>query len=119
MPYSVRLDRDRMLIAIALNGDVGDEELRSLSRDARAHPEMAAGIAILYDCSGVASVAVTRELVHDLGIRARNDTNRVAFVAPSPVAFGLARMYQIVSGGEGRMQIFADRAQAIEWLKGS
>jgi hypothetical protein len=64
-----------------------------------------------YDCSGLASIAVSRELVHDLGVRACNDTNRVAFVAASPVAFGLARMYQIVSRGEERMQILAERAR--------
>ena len=117
MPFSVQLDRERHLIVISAEGDVGDTDLEALSKTARAMPEVATGIGVLYDCSGLSSVSVTRGLVQELGMRARNDTNRVAFVAPTPVAFGLARMYQIISGGEDRMQIFPDRDTALAWLK--
>jgi hypothetical protein len=117
MPFSVRLDPERHLIAISLEGDVGDEDLNGLSRAVRAHTELAAGIGVLYDCTGISSVGVTRELIYRMGIRARNDINRVAFVAASPVAYGLARMYQIVAAGDERMQIFAEEAAAVAWLK--
>lgn len=101
---------------ISIQGDVGNQDLISLSEAARAEPALATGIDVLYDCTGVASVGVTPDLIHQLGARARADTNRVAFVADTPVAFGLARMYQIVSGGEERMQIFPDRESALAWL---
>jgi hypothetical protein len=119
MPFSVRFDPDRHLIAIALEGDVGDEDLKALSRAVRAHGELAAGVGVLYDCTGVASLDVTRELIYQLGMRARNDTNPVAFVAATTAAFGLARMYQIIAGGDERMQIFSDEAEAVAWLKRS
>jgi hypothetical protein len=117
MPFSVRLDQERHLIAISLEGDIGDEDLNALSRAVRAHPELAAGMSVLYDCTAAASTDVTRDLIYQLGKAARDDTNKVAFVAATPVAYGLARMYQIVAGGAERMQIFSDEAAAEAWLK--
>ncbi len=116
MPFAVHIDRERCLIVIEARGEIGDADLLSLSKGVRSEPALQSGAVVLYDCSELTSVVVTRELVHELGIRARKDTNRVAFVAKAPVAFGLARMYQIISGGEDRMEIFPDRESALRWL---
>jgi hypothetical protein len=119
MPFSIRLDPDSQMVVISLQGEIGDEDLIALSRTARAYPEVGAGIDVLYDCSAVTTLAVSRELIQQLGTRARDDTNRVAFIASTPVAYGLARMYQIISGGEERMLIFDNEAAAMAWLKGA
>jgi hypothetical protein len=117
MSISVRMDRDCRLIWISLEGDVGDADLSAISRAARSHPKAAAGIGVLCDCTAVAGTAVSRDLIQELGTRARSHTNRIAFVTAAPVVFGLARMYQIVSDGDERMQFFVDRSAALSWLK--
>jgi hypothetical protein len=119
MPFDVRIDSESQLILVTLHGDIGDVDLNALSRAVRALPEFAGGKSILYDCSPVASVSVTQALIQQLGMRAQNDTNPVAFIAPSPIAFGLARMYQIIASGDDRIEIFEDEAKARAWLKRS
>src|SRR5215472_8037232 len=113
MPFSVRLDQDFRLIWISLQGNVGDDDLSAASRAVRAHPEVAAGIGLLYDCTAIAGWAISRDLIHEIGAEARKDTNRIAFVASTPAVVGLARMYQIVSDGDERMRIFPDRSAAL------
>lgn len=119
MPFSVQVDAARDLIRIALTGSVQDADLLGLSRAVRAEPAVQAGTPVLYDCRGVTDVGVSSSLIRDLGVRAREDRNRIAILAATPVAIGLARMYQIVSGGEERMQIFPDEAAALHWLLGA
>jgi hypothetical protein len=42
----------------------------------------------------------------------------VAIIAPRPVGFGLARMYQILSDPENtRMHVFTSAEEAMAWLK--
>ena len=119
MPFSVDVDRARGLVRICVEGSVRVAELLELSRTARAEPLIQAGAAVLYDCRGVTDVGVSSTLIHTLGARARQDTNRVAFIAETPVAIGLARMYQIVSRGEERMRVFGTEDAALQWLLGS
>jgi hypothetical protein len=119
MPFNVRFAPEPQLILITLHGDIGDGDLMELSRAVRALPELAAGHAVLYDCSSVASVGVSQALIQQLGMGARQDTNPIAFIAPSPIAYGLARMYQIIAGGDDRIEIFEGESEAREWLKRS
>jgi|SRR5579863_2484083 len=117
MPATVSVDQDRQLIRISLDGAVSDLDLIALSCGVRSEGAFSAGWPVLYDCSGATEVQVTADLVRSLGLGARRDRNRVAFVAPNAAAFGLARMYQIVSDeGFGRVQVFANREEALAWL---
>jgi len=118
MPFSVTVDREHRLIRIALRGAVSDEALLALSAQVRNDPAMAEGFDVLYDCRGATELTVTGDLIRNMGRRARGDKNRVAFVAATPSAFGLARMYQMVAEAEDRIRIFEDEAPAIAWLMG-
>jgi hypothetical protein len=104
---------------IALEGSVGDADLMELSKTVRAEPALQRGIGILYDCRGVTDIGVSSELIGEMGVRARKDTNRIAFIANSPVAVGLARMYQVLSEGHARIEIFSEEATALDWLLGT
>jgi hypothetical protein len=42
---------------------------------------------------------------------------RVAIYAPRPIAFGVSRMYQMLSSSGGALAVFADREQALAWLR--
>lgn len=43
----------------------------------------------------------------------------IAVVAPNPVVYGLNRMFQLVSGADGRLSVFWNREAAIAWLYSS
>jgi len=40
----------------------------------------------------------------------------IAVVAPSPVVYGLNRMFQLVSNADTRLAVFWDRAAALGWI---
>lgn len=40
----------------------------------------------------------------------------IAVVAPTPVVYGLDRMFQLVSGTDERLSVFWDRGTAMAWL---
>jgi hypothetical protein len=116
MPFSLRVDRDRRLIFIAFDGDVSNDTLIELSDAVRSEPALEDGYGVFYDCRGAAAINVTGDLVRDMGRRAKPDTNRIAMIATTPAAFGLARMYQMLSEGEDRIRIFHGEAEALAWL---
>jgi hypothetical protein len=118
MPSIVSVDEAPRLIRISLTGTVVDADLIHLSKVVRSEPAFAAGWPVLYDCSAITENRITAELVRSLGAGARSDRNTVAFVAPNPTAYGLARMYQIVSdAGPDRVQVFVSVEQAMAWLQ--
>jgi len=43
---------------------------------------------------------------------------RVAIFAPRPLAFGISRMYQMLSTSGGALAVFSDRKKALAWLRG-
>ena len=45
--------------------------------------------------------------------------SRVAVYAPRPVAFGVSRMYQMLSHSGGALGVFTDRDKALTWLRNS
>jgi len=117
MPISVSVDEVRRLISISIEGTIGEADLRALGARVRGDPAFAAGYPILYDCTGAAAILASGEFVYNMGANARADKNRIAFVATSPTAFGLARMYQIVADESGkRIQVFATPEEALGWL---
>ena len=117
MPSAVSVDESGKFIRISLSGPIGDSDLVELSKTVRGLPALGSGIPVLYDCSAVSKIQVSAELIRSLGKAARADHNPVAFVAPNTTAFGLARMYQIVSDtGTDRVRVFSDMDQALAWL---
>jgi hypothetical protein len=117
MPISASVDRNRRLICITVQGPLRDEDLRQLSKQVRAEPAFGDGLPVLYDCTGATEILVTGDMIFNLGTAARGDHNLVAFVASTPAAFGLARMYQIVADENGsRVRVFATAHEALAWL---
>ena len=110
------MDEDQRLIRISLEGAVGDADLINLSRRVRSEPNFAAGWPVLYDCSAATVLLVTGDLVRSLAQSARRDTIPIAFVAPTAAAFGLARMYQIVSDAADRIHVFTNAQDALAWI---
>lgn len=99
MPYHFEFDSANKLMRCRLEGVLVDEELRTCYRDAGeifASIDAQGGV---FDLSGVTSFEVSSKLVHELAnslpILANPSSTRIV-IAPSPAAFGMARMFEIV-----------------------
>lgn len=112
----VRVD-PRGLIIASPAGELTDELLSECCRQIHSSPEFATGIPVLIDLTMATTVSITDDQIVALGKVAQKDTNRVAIVATNPAAYGMARMYEIISDvTEGRVAVFRNEAAALKWL---
>src|SRR6516225_4575028 len=95
MPFSFHVDESRGVFHVEAVGEVDDVELTGLMDRLRHEAAYVAGYPILCDCSTLTVVSISSSLIESLARAARSRKNLVAIIAPMPVAFGLARMYQI------------------------
>jgi hypothetical protein len=120
MPFSFHVDESMKVLHVEAIGEVNDTELMDLSARLRQEPAFVSGYPILCDCSALTAVSISSSLIESLARAARSRTNFVAVIAPRPVAFGLARMYQIFSDPEyERIHVFDGVVDAMAWLKTS
>ena len=120
MPFSFHVDESMKVFHVEAIGEVNDTELMDLGARLRQEAAFVSGYPILCDCSALTSVSISASLIELLAKAARPRTNFVAVIAPLPVAFGLARMYQIFSDPEyARIQVFAGVEEAMAWLETS
>jgi hypothetical protein len=118
MPFSFHVDENTRVIHVQVIGEVTDAELVDLSDRLRRESAFVAGYPILCDASTLTAALISSSLNASLGRAARSRRNLVAIIAPSPVGFGLARMYQIFSDSEDtRIQVFTRAAEAMAWLE--
>jgi hypothetical protein len=118
MPLSFHVDENMRVIHVQAIGEVNDAELVELSDRLRHEVAFVSGYPILCDGAALTAVLISSSLLESLGRAARVRTNFVAIIAPSPVGFGLARMYQILSDPENtRMHVFTRAEEAMAWLK--
>jgi hypothetical protein len=113
--YSV--DHARRIIRIKYTGDLADCVLRGMYDSLVADVAYQSGYGVLVDCTQVSDVTLTGASTSEIARRAARDSNRMAIVAADPVAFGMARMYQIVTDSRNeRVEVFRDAASAEAWL---
>ena len=118
MPFAFHVDENTGVIHVQAIGEVNDAELIELSDRLGHDAAFVAGYPILCDGSTLTAVLISSSLIASLGRTARSRANLVAIVAPSPVAFGLSRMYQILSDPEDtRMHVFPRAEEAMAWLR--
>ena len=117
MPLLFHVDESTRVFHVEAIGEVNDAELMDLSNCLRQEAAFVSGHPILCDCSALTAVLISSSLIESLAKAARSRTNFVAVIAPSAVAFGLARMYQIFSDPEdARIHVFARPEDARAWL---
>ena len=118
MPCGYTIDLARSLVLSRAWGVLSDAELfahaRALKLDTRFSPTSQQ----LVDFGGVTSLYVTVDGVRTMvGLNPWGRGSRRAAVAPSDLAFGLARMYEALTQLEhGEFQVFRTMNEAMEWL---
>ena len=122
MPYTLAVHGDR--VSFEATGTFSREEALQAIQDMVGHPDFRPGLDVLVDMTAVDDVpmwgADIRDKVDlDRSFLPKLGTARWAFVAPSDVVYGLARMYQALMGDtaiEGGT--FRDLGAAEDWLAG-
>ena len=104
-------------------GDVTPDDVRSYRAAVRIDPAARAGLLALVDCRGASTLFSTADLkmlaaeavaaYAHAGIR-----QRCAVLVASDVAFGLARMYEVLLKDTPiDLEFFRDVEQAMSWLR--
>jgi hypothetical protein len=120
MPFSFHADESTKVFHVEATGEVNDTQLMDLSVRLQKEAAFVSEYPIFCDCSALTTVAISSNLIEILAKAARRRVSPVAVLAPLAVAFGLARMYQIISDPEyARIQVFAAMDEAMAWLETS
>jgi hypothetical protein len=118
MPFLFHVDESMKVFHVEAIGEVNDTQVMDLIARLRQVPAFVAEYPILCDCSALTTVSISAKLIEFLSKSARSRRNFVAVIAPLPVAFGLARMYQIFSDPEyERIHVFSGVTDAMAWLE--
>ena len=117
MPFSFHVDESRKVFHVEAIGEVDDTELMDLIVRLRQEAAFVSGYPVLCDCTALTRVSVSSSLIELTARVGRSRTNFVAVIASLPVAFGLARMYQIFCDPDcARIHVFAEAEEATAWL---
>lgn len=120
MPIAYTRDDARRRITTKATGTITvDDVLRFL--DAQ-HAEGAWGYSVLADVREVTETTITAADTHTLAERVRKLSKEgkrgpEAFVASAPLIYGMTRMYGGLTGASQSVCVFAELAEAEEWLK--
>jgi hypothetical protein len=119
MPADYRIDLDRRRVFSRATGDLTYESIYAhmnrLAKDPLFHPSFSQ----VLDFTEVTTVGITSEQVATLAeVRVFSPQSKRAFVAPGPLKYGMARMYEALRAprGDHHIRVFTDYGEAIEWL---
>lgn len=118
MPTTYRLDVANRVVYSRAWGAVTDEELAAHSRALKADPRFQPDFLQLQDLLDLSEPRVSAEGLRRLAaLNPFGKGARRAVVVASTVAYGLARMHELLRAGSGdELQVFRNRAAALGWL---
>ncbi|HWH59186.1 MAG TPA: hypothetical protein VN682_16275 [Terriglobales bacterium] len=98
MGFRFEFDSVNQILLTKLEGAISDDVIRQLEGALRKQASEKKPLVQIVDCSGITKFDMSSELVRHLGKRkppAYALQARRLIIAPTPVSFGLARMYQM------------------------
>ena len=118
MPTFYRIDVRNRVVIHELAGVVTDQELSNNQRELRRDPDYDPVFGQLIDACYVTDIAVSSDLVVALAKATPNVPGaKRAIVVASDVAFGMARMFQIIrEDAPEEVRVFRDIDEARRWL---
>ena len=129
MPANHHIDNKAKLIITTWEGVAIDsdfiEALKKYQKDIQSKPDYL-GYNELVNFNKVLSIKLTVEGLKNIGqLASRTDQNRVntklALVASSDLAYGLARMYEayrsFAQNTNKELRVFKEESEALEWLQ--
>jgi hypothetical protein len=118
MPVHYLIDVDRHLVRTSITGILTPEDLVTHIAELRADPSFNPQFSEIVDASQVEDVPLGYEDLKRLTpMDPFSTSSRRAFVIPTRnVAFGVARMYQLLQNEDPRIRIFQTEEDAARWL---
>jgi len=122
MPINYRFESSPSVLFVEMRGIITDEELLQYAKTATTDVEIPASYHELIDLRGVEVPEVSTDTLRRVAATFRDAERepegvKVAFVASSDAAFGMARMYQVFrTGSEAAFHVFREMGEARVWL---
>jgi len=122
MPISYHIDRQFGVARTTARGVLTEEELLAHKRRLLDDPFFGSGMVELSDVRGIDRLDVTPHGIRQFVAQDAKDQRRLqdyklAIVASEDVVYGMARMYQALTGDYvPHVAVFRDPAEAATWL---
>jgi hypothetical protein len=118
MGMSYTIDQGRRIVLARAWGVISTQDVQDVSSRILADPAFHSTYSSLTDLSDVTDVTVDRKvLAATASVPLFEDSARRAFVAPSDIAFGMARMFATLAERSGReVRVFRELHLAEAWL---
>lgn len=119
MPLTYRVDKDTHIVRSQGSGHLTVDDLLEYFTASRADPDFDPSMHRLMDLRGVTHLppsADIRSLATFVRTKAPTDTARMAILAPSDLAYGVAMMFKAFVGYGERLLVVRDEAEANAWL---
>ena len=120
MPWNFHIYPERRLVVTTAWDKVTGAEAVEHQRKLLNDPVFEPGFFQFLDLGDVTEIQIDRVTVEQLARpNIFSAQSRRACFAPTPLAYGMARMimaFREAYGGEEQIQVFTDRDQALEWL---
>ena len=124
MPFTYRIDEDARTLHIRAEGSVTQAERVAAIRAWLADPKYVACVDALCDFSAADSTPELSELREVIALLSEQlppaGPRKLAVIAPKPVTFGVARVFEDLVRLEGlpiRVKVFFERGLAEQWLR--
>jgi hypothetical protein len=121
VPATYRIDAENRRVFTTMEGVLTHAETMAHIARMGADPLFDPNYTELADFREITEVAMTMDQIIDIAVlRVFARTSRRAIVAPNPLYFGMARMYEShheASCG-GNVRVFSGMTEAIQWIDG-
>jgi hypothetical protein len=119
MPAFYKIDKDRRLVISSATGAFNKEDALGHQNRLRADPDFDPTYSQLMDFTHVTQILLTAVDVQQLALaNIFSKESRRAFLVANDLAFGLARMFEILreNAGEEGIRIFRNLEEALDWV---
>ena len=124
MPFRIHIDPFLRQIHTTAYGCFTGDDLREYYRTLRSHPDFRPDMDECFDLSEATEYHVSADDLRAFSLTTAPYTSqgvgvRVALLAPSDLAFGMARMYELLqTTTTNQLRVVRTRAEADAWLAG-
>jgi len=120
MPVKLRFDQTEKILCITLKGPIDINDFRKTMEKLSVSSEFPADIDTLWDLREFDFKPVSsdflRQIVDIQKQYPERSRAKICAIVNSDLAFGMTRMFEMLSGGSTRMAVFRDFDEGRKWL---
>ena len=120
MSFSYVIYKNHRLVVSTGTGRVTSDEIKARQDQTKTDPDFNPDFNQIVDLRAATTVDLTVDQARALASRnIFSPTSRRAFIATTPVVFGMGRMwesYTELARGASQIQLFSDLPSALDWL---